>query len=889
MAFLSVERGNEKGRRVELSPGKPIVFGRDPSCDVVTTDHLCSPRHFEIFEKDRGYFVQDAGSEGGTYVNERRISHKYHLRSGDMIHAGETQLVFDAGDSGPAKAAGRMVGGYRILEKLGRGGMGAVYKANQVSLNRIVALKILSHRISADPAFVKRFQSEAQAAGRLNHPNIVQVYDVGFDQGVHFYSMEFIENGSVQDLATRVGTVDLDLALSIITDAARGLVYAEKRGMVHRDIKPDNLMINSEGIVKIADLGLALDAGERARHAGEGSQEEEDVFGTPQFISPEQAQGKAVDSRSDIYSLGASFYRLVTGRPPFAGESITEIVGKQIEEDPEPVRELRPECPVPVAAIIERAMQKDPAARFQSAQEMLTALEAADENPERGKRGALVAAGIAVLALAGAGAWFVFRDRPEERPVVPPVVESRPDTRSSLDVSALVSAQRERDAARAAREAIDFEKQAIASGKPDPVQIRRRYQDVATRFGDTPDGRQAAERVAAIDREIAEAAERVAAESRAAESRAAAAKAVVAAARGEAAEHESADRFSAALRALRRARTEVAGSGEQPGLEEAIRELGQRTEARANAIVADAGAAESEGRTADAEKLLADAAAAFVAGEAGADPNAQAAAARLQTGLEDLRDRVATRRTANAAHDAAALDRARKDAYRSLLMAFDTEAAVSGLEAARAGLKVPASAELISKDREMIDAMARLRDRWTASISGDDARGTRIKIPVGPDRKRLVDHTALRADAKGITVKRGAAEAVIPFGSLSASEAYDLLFSDLVEKDPSVKADAIEFLLFLGLADRALEVAQGLPEGDPRQRALARIGREQKAWAILADVRDLAQRAQSDETVLGRLYREVTRLIADFADTRAYLLHRRSPVAGRPDSRPKGQ
>src|SRR5262249_25370051 len=140
---------------------------------------------------------------------------------------------------------GKTVAGYRILDRIGRGGMGTVYKANQVSLNRVVALKILSHKTAQDPAFVKRFHKEAQAAGRLNHPNIVQVYDVGSDGGLHFYSMEYIENGSVQDLATKEGKLGADLALSIILDAARGLEYAEKRGLVHRDIKPDNLMINA--------------------------------------------------------------------------------------------------------------------------------------------------------------------------------------------------------------------------------------------------------------------------------------------------------------------------------------------------------------------------------------------------------------------------------------------------------------------------------------------------------------------------------------------------------------------------------------------------------------------------------------------------------------------
>jgi hypothetical protein len=889
MAFLTIERGNEKGRRVDLAPGRTLVFGRDPGCDLVTTDHLVSPRHFEIYDKDGAFFVRDLDSEHGTFINEERIASKSKLRPGDVIHVGETQLSYSQGDGGAAKGAGRMVGGYRILERVGRGGMGAVYKANQVSLNRIVALKILSTRISADPAFVKRFQSEAQAAGRLNHPNIVQVYDVGVDQGVHFYSMEFIENGSVQDLATRVGALDVDLALSIATDAARGLVYAEKHGLVHRDIKPDNLMINSEGVVKIADLGLALDAGERARHAGEGSQDEEDVFGTPQFISPEQAQGLKVDTRSDIYSLGASIYRLVTGQTPFTGESIPEIVQKQIDEAPEPVRVKRPDCPPALAAIIDRAMQKDPAARFQTAQEMLTALEAADEALKGGsKRGLMVAAAVAVLAIAGGAVWFATRQKDDPRPAPVVAPDSRPETRSAGDAEALSAIERERDAARAAREASEFETEAIATGKPDLAAIRGRYHDVATRFPETPDGKQAAERVAALDAQIAEAA---AAESRAAaeaESRRVRAKTVAANATQSAAAFEGSDAFSSALAVLKNGKTAVLGTEHEAALQSAMSSMLQRAEARAAKLLSDAGAAEAAGRPADAETLLADAVTAFGSGDAGMDPEIEPLATRLSEALAQARDRRTVKAREDAAHDATVVDRTRKDLYRALLAAFDPAAALGQLDAAKASLRLPPSAAAFDQDRAMIDAMGRLRDKFVASIPRDD-KGVKVKLPGSADRKRLVEATLLRADKTGLTIKKGGAEAAVPFASLSAAEAYDLLFADVVAKDASLKADAIECLLFLGMADRALELADDLPDGEAKKSALARISREKEAWGLLLEIRDLAQKAQADEGVLGRLYRDVTRLIAQFADTRAYLLHRRAPAAGEAASRPKAQ
>jgi hypothetical protein len=883
MPILIVERGNEKGRRIELRPGATVTFGKDPACDLVTTDHLCSDRHFEVFDKDGSWFIRDLGSEHGTYVNEARFSSRYKLRPGDMIHAGETQIGFASEESAARTGTNRMVGGYRLLERIGRGGMGAVYKANQVSLNRTVALKILSRRISADPAFVKRFQSEAQAAGRLNHPNIVQVYDVGFDQGLHYYSMEYIENGSVQDLATRVGVLDVDLALAIATDAARGLVYAEKKHLVHRDIKPDNLMINSEGIVKIADLGLALDAGERARHAGEGASDEEDVFGTPQFISPEQAQGLAVDTRSDIYSLGASFYRLVTGQPPFTGEDIVEIVQKQVHEEPIPVRKLRPECPPQVASVIERAMQKDPAARFQTAQELLSALEAADEAIKgRKSRGGLVAAAVIVVAAAAAGAWFFTRPKPSDGAPVAPVVEPRAETRDSSDATAIASIERERDAARALREAGEFERQALAAGKPDLALVRDRYHQVAEAYGDTPDGRQAADHVATLNAQIAAAVARENEAREAAESRARAAKETAARALADAAALEKADRYSAAVQALRRARGDAAGTEHEAPLDDAITKTIARADARAAELVAAAAA----GAGPDREKALSDAAEAYGAADAGIEPEIEPFAAKLRSALEEARARRESQARADSASDALVVDRARKDLYRGVLGAFDPAAAIAGLDAARADLKLAASAEALARDRAMVEAMARLRDRFVASIPADEGRAPKIKLPAANDRKRLLDHVLLKADPKGMTVKRGGAESIVPFSSLSAPEAWDLLFADLVEKDPAARADAVDFLLLLGLADRAAQVAQDLPDAEARQRALARIAREKEAWDILADVRELSQRAQTDDTVLGRLYREVTRLIEQFGDTRAYLLNRKPPGASRPASRP---
>ena len=435
MPYLVVENGNNRGLKIEIAEGAKVTLGRDAKADVPVSDHLCSRCHFEIRSESGEFVLEDMGSSNGTFVNDERIQRAI-LRHGDGIQAGETQLTFLLeGDQTGRGLVGKVLGGYRILERIGRGGMGTVYKANQTSLNRTVALKILSPKVAEDPTFVAKFQKEAQAAGRLNHPNIVQVYDVGSDGGLHFYSMEYIENGSVQDLATREGVVETDLAVEIVIDAARGLEYAEKKHLVHRDIKPDNLMVNSEGVVKIADLGLARDGG-RNRETGD-TDDDEGIFGTPHFIAPEQAQGLAVDTRSDIYSLGASFYRLVTGNTPFQGDNVREIVSKQIHDAPKPVRDINRKVPANVAQIIEKMMEKDPDDRYANASDLLVDLERASARLDGSSNRTFIrAAAVSAIAAAGIAAFVMFsgpnddegdKENPKPAPVTAPNPQSQRD------------------------------------------------------------------------------------------------------------------------------------------------------------------------------------------------------------------------------------------------------------------------------------------------------------------------------------------------------------------------------------------------------------------------------------------------------------------------------
>ena len=416
MPNLIVERGREKGATFELKPETPCVAGRDPaSVQIVITDPAASRRHFQVSAKDGRWYVTDLGSKNHTYLNAEKLEKPIELTSGDRIQVGETVLSFlseDIADKSTAQGLnGKEIGGYKILERLGRGGMGTVFKAKQISLNRVVALKVLASKFAKDPKFVEKFVSEARAAGQLNHPNVVQVFDVGQLGGLHFFSMELMEGGCVQDMlsAAPEGRLTWQEAMPLIVDASRGLVFAEKRGIIHRDIKPDNLMLTSEQRVKIGDLGLAKKAEEGA---GDKS-----IFGTPHFIAPEQAQGKELTHAADLYALGATFYRMVTGKTPFAGDTVKEILKKQINEPHQPIAQIVPEFPEDLAVIVDKLMAKRVENRYQSATKLVEDLEAFQLAHQIELSGARklnkpLMIGLAVVALAAVGVGIHFAMKP---------------------------------------------------------------------------------------------------------------------------------------------------------------------------------------------------------------------------------------------------------------------------------------------------------------------------------------------------------------------------------------------------------------------------------------------------------------------------------------------
>jgi serine/threonine protein kinase len=255
---------------------------------------------------------------------------------------------------------GKKIGQHKILEEIGEGGMGVVYKAEQISLGRTVAMKMLPQRLTHNASLVQRFMNEARAIAALNHPNIVQIYDVGQQGNTYYYTMELIDGDSLDNILYRRGTLPLERAVSIVAKAANALNYMHQQGIVHRDVKPSNIMLDKLGGVKLTDFGLALQEG-ATRLTMEGG-----IVGTPEYMSPEQAAGQTATALSDIYSLGVVLYELVTGRVPFEAESPLGVINKIQSDEPVPPRGIDPAIPPGLEAIILRMMASDPKKRYES-------------------------------------------------------------------------------------------------------------------------------------------------------------------------------------------------------------------------------------------------------------------------------------------------------------------------------------------------------------------------------------------------------------------------------------------------------------------------------------------------------------------------------------------
>ena len=325
-------------------------------------------------------------------------------------------------------------GRYRVLQRLGSGGMADVYCAEDTQLGRRVALKLLYRRFAEDAEFVERFRREASSAAGLQHPNIVGVFDRGEWDGTYYIAMEFLDGRTLKQLVREHGAMAPDDAVAITLQVLRAAGFAHRRGVVHRDIKPHNVILDEEGRAKVTDFGIA-------RAGASDMTETGSIMGTAQYLSPEQAQGQPVSPRSDLYSIGVMLYELVTGRVPFDAESPVTIALKHVSERPVPPADVNPAVPPALEAVVMRALEKDPARRFADAAEFAAALEAARAEPtvvaledhpmpgepfvveeRRGGRWWLWLLALLALAAVAVGAYLLLA--PEKAPV-PDVVGNR--------------------------------------------------------------------------------------------------------------------------------------------------------------------------------------------------------------------------------------------------------------------------------------------------------------------------------------------------------------------------------------------------------------------------------------------------------------------------------
>jgi serine/threonine-protein kinase len=276
----------------------------------------------------------------------------------------------DAAVAGPeADLTGRTLGDFQVLRRLGQGGMGQVYLAEQLSLKRKVALKILKAELAGNPTSLKRFKAEAEAVARATHANIVQVYFIGESDGLHYMALEFVDGRNLREYVEKKGPPEVLSALGIIREVASALERAGELGIIHRDIKPENILLTRKGEAKVADFGLSrcfADDQPALNLTQSGV-----TMGTPLYMSPEQVEGRALDPRSDIYSFGVTCYFMLAGQPPYRGQTAFEVALKHIQGIPEPLTEIRPDLPPALCGLVHKMMARAAEDRFQTAREIV--------------------------------------------------------------------------------------------------------------------------------------------------------------------------------------------------------------------------------------------------------------------------------------------------------------------------------------------------------------------------------------------------------------------------------------------------------------------------------------------------------------------------------------
>jgi serine/threonine-protein kinase len=278
-----------------------------------------------------------------------------------------------------AERSGQQIPGYKVIEQIGSGAMASVFKARQLSLDRFVAIKVLPKKFTNNAQFIERFYAEGRAAAQLNHPNIVQAYDVGKAGERHYFVMEFVDGRTVFDDITKSKRVAEKDAVDVTMQVAEALLHAHDRGLIHRDVKPKNIMVTKAGVVKLADLGLARAVSDtEAAEAEKGK-----AFGTPYYISPEQIRGEVkIGPPADIYSLGATLYHMVTGQVPFDGKNPSDVMHQHLKAELAHPDQVNPKLSSGIAEVIEMMMAKDPRKRYQNCRDLLVDLRALRESKQ---------------------------------------------------------------------------------------------------------------------------------------------------------------------------------------------------------------------------------------------------------------------------------------------------------------------------------------------------------------------------------------------------------------------------------------------------------------------------------------------------------------------------
>lgn len=400
-----------------------LIVGRAPEADIQIRDKRISRQHCEIAISETDVRIRDLGSSNGIVFNKRKVK-TMELRDRDSVRIGQSKISVAIGsrdrstivlpptkDFDPSKLKcsecgkrisredvlsklagqisgkmyckhcfavrkdpliGKVISGYRIDSVVGAGATGKVYRATQVSMQRTIALKILKRDLTHDKKVVQKFLREARSCAELSHPNVMHVYNLGEEKGRYFIAMEYVAGKTVHDLINDKGRIPPLETIAITLQIARALDYAYTKKIVHRDIKPANVIVTPKGEAKLMDFGLAKNFEDSGRtgitYPGEG-------LGTPNYMPPEQVENAlGADQRSDIYSLGASMYHMLTGKYPLEDPTIHGLLKKILLEDPTPVHEVNKEVPAYVSKIVEKAMCKNPDGRYQVPGEMIKEL-----------------------------------------------------------------------------------------------------------------------------------------------------------------------------------------------------------------------------------------------------------------------------------------------------------------------------------------------------------------------------------------------------------------------------------------------------------------------------------------------------------------------------------